>query len=78
VTSFLPPTAPLVMPLRIAAGDAALWQVAVSLVIMLVSIVAVVILASRLYEGAILRTGARVKLRDAWRGARRQPAAGRA
>jgi ABC-2 type transport system permease protein len=74
VTSFLPPTAPLVMPLRIAAGDAALWQVAVSLVIMLVSIVAVVILASRLYEGAILRTGARVKLRDAWRGARRQPA----
>jgi ABC-2 type transport system permease protein len=74
VTSFLPPTAPLVMPLRIAAGDAAFWQVAVSLVIMLVSIVAVVILASRLYEGAILRTGARVKLRDAWRGARRQPA----
>jgi hypothetical protein len=37
-----------------------------------------VILASRLYEGAILRTGARVKLRDAWRGARRHPAASRA
>jgi ABC-2 type transport system permease protein len=45
---------------------------------MLVSIVAVVLLAARLYEGAILRTGARVKLRDAWRSARRQPAAGRA
>jgi ABC-2 type transport system permease protein len=75
VTSFLPPTAPLVMPLRIASGDAAPWQVAVSLAIMLGSIVAVVVLASRLYEGAILRTGARVKLRDAWRGARRQPAA---
>jgi ABC-2 type transport system permease protein len=78
VTSFLPPTAPLVMPLRIASGDAAPWQVALSLVIMLVSIVAVVLLASRLYEGAILRTGARVKLRDAWRSARRQPAAGQA
>jgi ABC-2 type transport system permease protein len=45
---------------------------------MLVSTVVVVVLAARLYEGAILRTGARVKLRDAWRGARRQPAAGRA
>jgi ABC-2 type transport system permease protein len=78
VSSFLPPVAPLVMPVRIAGGDAALWEIALSLVIMVVSTVAVVVLASRLYEGAILRTGARVKLRDAWRGARRQPAAGRA
>jgi ABC-2 type transport system permease protein len=78
VSSFLPPVAPLVMPLRIAGGDAASWEVAVSLGIMLVSIVAVVLLAARLYEGAILRTGARVKLGDAWRSARRQPATGRA
>jgi ABC-2 type transport system permease protein len=74
VSSFLPPVAPLVMPLRVAGGDAAAWEVATSLAIMLVSIVTVVVLAARLYEGAILRTGARVKLRDAWRGARRQPA----
>ena len=78
VSSFLPPVAPLVMPLRIAGGDAAQWEVALSLGIMLVSIVAVVVLAARLYEGAILRTGARVKLGDAWRSARRQPATGRA
>jgi ABC-2 type transport system permease protein len=78
VSSFLPPVAPMVMPLRIAGGDAAMWEVALSLGIMLVSIVAVVLLAARLYEGAILRTGARVKLRDAWAGAHRQPAAGRA
>ena len=78
VSTFLPPVAPLIMPTRIAGGDAALWEIAASLVIMLISIVAVVLLAARLYEGAILRTGARVKLRDAWRGARRQPAAGRA
>jgi ABC-2 type transport system permease protein len=77
VTSFLPPTAPLVMPLRIAGGDAALWEVAASIGIMLAATVAVVMLASRLYEGAILRTGARVKLRDAWRSARPQPAPGR-
>jgi ABC-2 type transport system permease protein len=78
VSTFLPPVAPLVMPLRIAGGDAAPWEVAVALAVMLVSIVAVVLLAARLYEGAILRTGARVKLRDAWRGARRRPAPGRA
>jgi ABC-2 type transport system permease protein len=78
VSTFLPPVAPLVMPLRIAGGDAATWEIAVSLVIMLVSTVAVVLLAARLYEGAILRTGARVKLGDAWRGARRRPAPGRA
>jgi ABC-2 type transport system permease protein len=78
VSSFLPPVAPLVLPVRIAAGEAAAWQVAASVGIMLVSILAVVLLAARLYEGAVLRTGARVKLRDAWRGARRQPAATRA
>ena len=78
VSSFLPPVAPLVMPLRIAGGDAAPWEIGLSLAIMLVSIVAVVVLAGRLYEGAILRTGARVKLGDAWRSGRRQPAAGRA
>jgi ABC-2 type transport system permease protein len=74
VSSFLPPVAPLVMPVRIAAGEVPAWQVAASLGIMLVSIVAVVVLASRLYEGAVLRTGARVKLGDAWRSARRRPA----
>jgi ABC-2 type transport system permease protein len=74
VTSFLPPVAPLVMPVRIAGGDAAAWEIAASLAVMLVSIVAVVVLAARLYEGAILRTGARVKLGDAWRSARRKPA----
>ena len=78
VSSFLPPVAPLVMPLRIAGGDTTMWEVALSLGIMLASIVAVVLLAARLYEGAILRTGARVKLSDAWRSGRRQPATGRA
>jgi ABC-2 type transport system permease protein len=66
------------MPLRIAGGDAAQWEIALSIGIMLVSTVAVVLLAARLYEGAILRTGARVKLGDAWRSGRRQPAPGRA
>jgi ABC-2 type transport system permease protein len=72
--TFLPPTAPLIIPIRMASNDVAAWQVAASVVIMLASTVGVVMLASRLYAGAILRTGARVKLRDAWRSASRQPA----
>jgi ABC-2 type transport system permease protein len=77
VCTFLPPTAPLIVPLRIAAGDIPAWQVAITFVLMLVSTVLVILLASRVYAGAILRTGARVKLSDAWRSAthgRRQPA----
>jgi ABC-2 type transport system permease protein len=74
VSSFLPPVAPMILPIRIAAGEAAAWQIALSLAVMLVSIVAVVLGAARLYAGAVLQTGARVKLRDAWTGARRQAA----
>jgi len=80
VCTYLPPTAPLIVPLRIAAGDIAPWQVGITLAIMLTSTVLVVLLASRVYAGAILRTGARVKLLDAWRSANgagsaaRQPA----
>jgi ABC-2 type transport system permease protein len=71
VCTYLPPTAPLIVPLRIAGGEIAPWQVGVTLAIMLVSTVLVVLLASRVYAGAILRTGARVKLLDAWRSASR-------
>jgi ABC-2 type transport system permease protein len=77
VCTYLPPTAPLIVPLRIAAGDIAPWQVGLTLAIMLASTVVVVLLASRIYAGAILRTGARVKLKDAWRSATRAVAAGR-
>jgi ABC-2 type transport system permease protein len=75
VASFLPPVAPMILPIRMAAGEATAWQIALSLAIMLASIVAVVLAAGRLYAGAVLRTGARVKLREAWGGARRQAAA---
>jgi hypothetical protein len=37
---------------------------------MLLAIVGATILAARLYRGGILRLGARVRLRDAWQGAR--------
>jgi ABC-2 type transport system permease protein len=47
----------------------ALWEVLVSAAIMVVSIYGLLRLGGRLYAGAILRVGPRVRFRDAWRSA---------
>jgi len=65
VTSFVPGLSPLVMPVRLAAGQAPLWEVAVSVAIMLVAIALVIRIGGRVYAGALLRTGGKTKLRDA-------------
>ena len=69
IGSFLPPTAPLVMIVRIANGAVPWWQIGLSVLLMLVTIYGMLRLAGRIYAGAVLRTGGRVKLREAWRGA---------
>jgi len=71
VASYLPPVAPLVMPPRVAGGTVPAWEVALSVLITLATIVALVPLAGRIYSGAVLRTGARVKLGAAWAAGRR-------
>jgi ABC-2 type transport system permease protein len=65
VTSFIPGLSPLVMPVRQAAGDVALWEVALSVVLMVLAIVLVVRLGGRIYSGALLRTGGKIKMREA-------------
>jgi ABC-2 type transport system permease protein len=65
VTSFIPGLSPLVMPVRQAAGGAEWWEVGVSVVLMLVSIAVIVLVGGRIYSGALLRTGGKVKLREA-------------
>ena len=67
VLSMLPPFAPILMPARIAVGNAALWQVATATILALLAILALTWLAGRIYSTAVLRTGARVRLRDALR-----------
>jgi len=67
--SFLPPTAPVTMPIRIAIGAAKPWQVALSLALLVAGIVVVARLASRIYARSILRTGKRLKVRQALRAA---------
>ena len=71
VLGFLPPTAPIAMPVLYAAGDVPLWQVAVSAVLCAVATVWMVRVAARIYTRSILRTGARVPLSHVLR---REPA----
>jgi ABC-2 type transport system permease protein len=67
--SMFPPWAPFVMPVRIAAGVAQPWEIAIAVVGTGLAAAALVWIGSRVYAGAVLRTGGRVKLREAWRSA---------
>ena len=58
----------MVMLARVAYGGVPAWQIAVSVVLMVATIVAMLRIAGRVYAGAALRLGRRVKLREAWYG----------
>jgi ABC-2 type transport system permease protein len=70
VASILPLSSPLAMTPRLAVTDPPLWEVALSLALLVVSIPLVIRLAGRIYAGAILQTGPRTGLLTAWRAAR--------
>jgi ABC-2 type transport system permease protein len=67
--SMLPMFAPTLMPMRVAMGGVPAWQLVVAVGGMVVVIPLLVLLSARIYRNAVLRSGARVKLRDAWRAA---------
>jgi ABC-2 type transport system permease protein len=65
VFSFIPLMSPVIMPVRIAAGVAPFWQVAISVVLVIATIVLVAAIAGRIYRNSVLRVGGRVKFSDA-------------
>jgi len=67
VASILPVSSALAMPVRMVLGAATVPQIALALALLIGSTIVLVPVGARLYEGAVLRTGARVRLRDAWR-----------
>jgi len=69
VLTFVPPAAPMVVPLRAALDAIEPWEVAVSIGLTLLTIYGLLIVGGRVYSGAVLRTGGRMRLRDAWRAA---------
>ncbi|MDY0406256.1 ABC transporter permease [Virgibacillus sp. 179-BFC.A HS] len=67
VCSFIPFFSPMVMFLRIGMLDVAFWQVAVSLVILIVTIVVMAIIGAKVYRGGVLMYGRS----NAWKGIRK-------
>jgi ABC-2 type transport system permease protein len=65
VLAYVPLTAPFAMPVLVGIGAVTWWQFAISLAISVVSTVAVARLAASVYRRAVLRTGRRVRVREA-------------
>jgi ABC-2 type transport system permease protein len=68
IGSLFPATAPMVMIVRIAHGGVPWWQVVLSMALTAAAVYGLVQAAGRIYAGGVLRFGARVRLREAWRG----------
>jgi ABC-2 type transport system permease protein len=64
VLGFLPPMAPVALPVLYAAGDVPVWQVVLSAVLCAAGTVWMARIAARIYSRSILRTGDRVRLRE--------------
>ncbi|MFC1411452.1 ABC transporter permease [Streptacidiphilus sp. N1-12] len=67
--SMVPPCAPVLMPMRIAMGVAPTWQILLSLVLAIGFAALLLRLAGRVYRNSVLRSGARIPLREALRAA---------
>jgi ABC-2 type transport system permease protein len=66
LVSLFPATAPFAMSGRIAIGAAAWWEPLIAVALTVAAIAGLVVLAGRVYTGAILHTGPTLKLSDAW------------
>ena len=69
VTSLFPPTAPFAAPVRAAFGAIPWWEMTLSVVLMMISIVVLVRFAGRAYSGGLLRFGNKVSWKEAVRSA---------
>ena len=69
VATFLPPSAPFVVPLRFAFDAIGPIEIVLSILITVAGIWALFVVGARVYAGAVLQTGGRMKIRDAWRSA---------
>src|SRR3954447_15780100 len=70
VMTFIPPAAPMVVPLRTALGAIEPWEIALSIALTVATIWVLFVVGARVYTGAVLQTGGRIRLRDAWRASR--------
>jgi ABC-2 type transport system permease protein len=69
VATYLPPSAPFVVPMRAAFDAIGPIEILISVAITVAAIWMLFIVGARVYAGAVLQTAGRMKLRDAWRSA---------
>jgi ABC-2 type transport system permease protein len=69
IASYVPVTAPFVVPIRFAFKTIPWWEITLSVAVMSVTIVLLIRMASRVYSGGLLHFGGRMKYRDAYRSA---------
>ena len=67
IASFIPPVSPMVVPMRAALGAIEPWEMIGSAIVTIAAIWILFVVGGRVYSGAILQSGARIRLRDAWR-----------
>jgi ABC-2 type transport system permease protein len=68
IASLTPPLAPTTMPLRMIQGTAEVWEVVVSISLIVVAAYLMILLAERVYSGGLLMSG-KTRLREAFRNA---------
>lgn len=69
IGTFVPLTAPFVVPVRSALDAIPWWHYGAAVVLTIATIIGLVFVAGRIYAGGLLRYGGRVKVREAWRSA---------
>lgn len=65
ILSIIPVFSPTLMPMRLAMGSVPVWETIASILLVVAAIPLLAGLAGRIYRNAVLRTGARVTLRQA-------------
>lgn len=65
--SLVPPFSAFVMPTRMTVTDVPVWELTVSILLIVAMVYGMLRLGARIYQGSILRFGAKVRLRDAWK-----------
>ena len=70
IATYLPPTAPFVVPIRAAFDAIPPWEIGLAIIVTVATIGLLFEVGARIYTGAVLETAGRMKLRDAWRAGR--------
>jgi ABC-2 type transport system permease protein len=67
LTKSLPPFAPVMMPMRVAAGGVPAGEMVLALVLTIAAAIGAIAYGARVYRGGITRIGPRMSLREALR-----------